>query len=173
MTVFDDDHARTELQALYRRESNTVYGFLVARCGSRHLAEDLTSETFINAADRFAQGRSQEVTGAWLITAARRRLVDHWRRSASQRSRRENLQRELGVVPPASSEVPDDPDHERVGVALASLPDRQRAALSMRYLDEMSVSEVADVLGLSYQAGESLLARARRSFVVAFEASIR
>ena len=57
MTVYDSREARrADLQSLYAREVRTIYGFLLARCGDRHLAEDLTTETFINAADRFADG---------------------------------------------------------------------------------------------------------------------
>jgi len=170
MTVFDDSRPvrRADLQSLYLSEVRNVYGFLLARCGDRHVAEDLTTETFINAADRFAQGRDHEVTGAWLMTTARRRLIDHWRRAASQRTRVERLGQETAIA----AGVDDSGDtHDRVLTALGSLPERQRAALSMRYMDEMSVSEVADALELTYQAAESLLARARRSFVLAFGAT--
>lgn len=173
MTLHDHTRAarRGDLQSLYLTEVRGIYGFLLARCGDQHLAEDLTTETFMNAADRFAQGRQQEVTGAWLMTTARRRLVDHWRRAASQRNRIERLGSETALA--TGGPMSDDPDanHDRVLEALGSLPERQRAALSMRYMDEMSVSEVADALDLTYQAAESLLARARRSFVLAFGAT--
>ena len=62
-----------------------------------------------------------------------------------------------------------DTDRERVGAALASLPGGQRLALTLRYLDEYSVAEVADELDTTYSAAESLLARARRSFERAWE----
>lgn len=173
MTVRSDSQPtrRGDLQSLYLSEVRGVYGFLLARCGDRHVAEDLTTETFINAADRFAQGRQEEVTGAWLMTTARRRLIDHWRRSASQRTRVERFGREMASA--SGEAIADDPDDaaEQVLTALGTLPERQRAALSMRYMDEMSVSEVAGALDLNYQAAESLLARARRSFVVAFGAT--
>lgn len=176
MTTIGSDTVRNRgaLQQLYRSEVQAVYGYLLARCGSTHVAEDLTTETFLNAADRFAEGRGEEVTGAWLMTVAKRRLVDHWRRAASQRERIERFGRELGLVarrrgggePEGAS---DDGVRRKVLAALESLPERHRAALTMRYLDEHSVSEVADMLGVGYQAAESLLARARRGFVVAFE----
>jgi RNA polymerase sigma-70 factor (ECF subfamily) len=176
MTIIGDDtlhDRRAALQHLYRSEVGAVYGFLLARCGNRHMAEDLTTETFLNAADRFAQGRGDEVSGAWLMTVAKRRLIDHWRRAASQRERIERLGRELGLVrrpePVAEAGGEADETRRRVLAALESLPERHRAALTLRYLDEHTVSEVADLLGLGYQAAESLLARARRGFVAAFE----
>ncbi len=180
MTIIGDTtlQDRRDLQHLYRSEVGTVYGYLLARCGNRHVAEDLTTETFLNAADRFAQGRGVEVSGAWLMTVAKRRLVDHWRGAVSQRERIERFGRELGLGPARRREPIDDGDvdvaeadeaRRRVLSALDALPERHRAALTLRYLDEHTVGEVADTLGLSYQAAESLLARARRGFVTAFE----
>ncbi len=172
MTILDQARARCDLRALYLTEVGPVYGFLLARCGDRDLAEDLTAETFANAADRFAAGRGTEVTAAWLMTVARRRLVDHWRRAASQRNRWERFGRQtlrLLEVEPSGADSHDE--DERVLAALSALPERQRGALTMRYIDEMSVSEVADSLELTYQAAESLLARARRSFGVAYGAT--
>lgn len=155
--------ARTDLEQLYEREVAAVHGFLLARCGSIMLAEDLTAEVFTNAARRFAEGRGGEVSGAWLMSVARRRLIDHWRRADSQRRRVEKLRNERAPLDTV------DLEDERILAALESLSGRQRAVLTLRYLDEYSVSEVADEIGVGYRAAESLLARARRSFEHAYE----
>lgn len=164
-TVLDSDTARRQLGQLYEREKATVFGFLLARCGARQVAEDLTAEVFINAARRFAEGRQDEVTTAWLITTARRRLIDHWRWREGERRRLDRVRRERRV-PDAT-----DPDDERVLRALDSLPDRQRIALTLRYLDEHSVTEIAETMDVSYRTVESLLGRARRGFSRAYEES--
>ena len=156
--------AREALERLYERDVAQVHGFLLARCGSHALAEDLTAEVFVSAAQRFAQGRAGEVTTGWLITVAKRRLVDHWRTRDRQLRRGERLRLER------SAETSFDPDDERVFAALESLSSRQRAALSLRYLDDHSVSEVADALDVTYHAAESLLSRARQSFERAYGA---
>lgn len=100
----------------------------------------------------------------WLITVARRRLIDHWRRESRQDRR---LQRLLGTfeeAPPSGAAE----DHLDVLEALRRLPERQRAALTLRYLDDLSVRDVALALECSYDAAESLLARARRDFAAAY-----
>lgn len=156
--------ASLDLTALFHAEADAIFGYLLLRCGSRAVAEDLAGETFLAASRRFSAGRGSEVTPAWLQTVAHRRLVDHWRSSSASQRRTARL-----VAERRRERFPaHDPDH-RVDHALASLPQRQRAALVLRYLDDQSVSEVAATLDLSYKATESLLSRARASFAAAYE----
>jgi RNA polymerase sigma-70 factor (ECF subfamily) len=99
-----------------------------------------------------------EVNVAWLVGVARHKLVDHWRRL-------EREQRSLAAAEPANADV-DDPwdawfDTEAAHSALAGLPVAQRAALTLRYLDGLPVALVAEHLGRSLHATETLLARSR------------
>jgi len=133
-----------------------VYGYLLPRCGSVADAEDLTAETFMAAVAALAQPDPPSVTVPWLIGVARHKLVDHWRRS-------EREQRGLTAVGP---DQPDDPwgdvlDTGAAYSALARLPGPQRAALTLRYLDGLAVSEIADQLERTVRGTETLLVRAR------------
>jgi RNA polymerase sigma-70 factor, ECF subfamily len=137
-----------------------VYGYLLPRCGSTVVAEDLTAETFMAAVTAVRQGRihTPELTVAWLVAVARHKLADHWRRSARE-------QRGLAEVAMLTEEA-GDPWDEHLDVqsahaALARLSGPQRAALTLRYLDGLPVSEVAECLGRSLHATETLLVRAR------------
>ncbi len=156
------------LGSLYQTQADRVYGFLLARCGSPSLAEDLTSATFENAAREFARGRGSAVTSSWLLTVARRRLIDFWR--SNERARRRAGQLRNHELLRVSGQTPEEEaNDEDVIFALESLSARQRAALALRYLDDYSVHEVAEALNMTYRAAESLLARARRSFVAAYK----
>jgi RNA polymerase sigma-70 factor (ECF subfamily) len=164
--------ARMQLAALFDRHESQILGFLLSRTGDRALAEDLTTETFLALARRAAHDPAaiDGVDASALVTISRRRLIDHWRSVAARRRRLEVVGREMATDPPADGPGADlDPTDDRVVAALASLSDRQRAALTLRHLDEMTVSEVAEVLDASYEATESILARARRAFRVAYE----
>ena len=68
--------------AIYRRALPQVYGYLLPRCGSAAVAEDLTAETFMAAVNASRQGSVTDVSVAWLVGVARHKLVDHWRRVA-------------------------------------------------------------------------------------------
>ena len=75
----EQEHADRFL-ALYDEALPQVYGYLLRRCPTVALAEDLTSETFMAAVASIRRGAVRTVTVAWLITIARNKLVDHWRR---------------------------------------------------------------------------------------------
>jgi RNA polymerase sigma-70 factor, ECF subfamily len=133
-----------------------VYGYLLPRCGSVADAEDLTAETFMAAVAALKRPDPPSVSVAWLIGVARHKLVDHWRR-------RERERRGLAAVGPNQ---PDDPWEELLDTsaaysALARLPGPQRAALSLRYLDGLTVTEIADHLERTLRGTETLLVRAR------------
>jgi RNA polymerase sigma-70 factor (ECF subfamily) len=154
------------LRSLYAQHVEEVYGFLLARCGSRVVAEDLTAETFVHAARQVARDGCVDIGKPWLLTVARRRLVDHWRVQSRRAERLERLRvQELVAL---TSDQPADAD-DRVLQALQSLGARQRAALALRHLDDYSVTEIAEVLDVSYRAAESVLARARKAFSAAYE----
>ena len=150
---------RAALGASFDRHHDSVYRFCLARTGSHDAAEEATSDTFVTAARHAANGGLIDLTEAWLITVARRRIIDRWRANERHRSRLERL-----LSMPASVQHAPEPRDEVTLRVLASLPERQRAALVLRYLDGYSVPEVADALDCPYGAAESLLARARRSF---------
>ena len=150
---------RTDLERVYAEQSSRVHGFLLDRCGSRALAEELTAQTFEAAARQVARGRSDDVTAPWLFTVARRRLIDHWRRQGARERLRERVAAESVVV--SQSPASENPE---VSAALDSLGHRQRVVLTLRYIDGWSVSEIAEALEITYVAAQSLLARARTAF---------
>ena len=159
------DRPDVTLLALYDRALPQVYGYLMSRCGDRAVAEDLTSETFLAVA---AGPTDAPLTVGWLIGVARHKLVDHWRRQARQ-------ERLLQAVEGSSAEV-DDPwevelDRWRAREVLTRLAPQHRAALTLRYLDGLSVPEAAAILDRSVAATEALLVRARREFRHVYEGS--
>jgi RNA polymerase sigma-70 factor (ECF subfamily) len=149
------------LMALYDDALPQVYGYLLARCGRRALAEDLTAETFLAAVTACRRTPPPVPSTGWLVGIARHKLVDHWRSTERERS---GL-RALGSEP----DPPDDPWDERLDALLArQVLDAQtgahRAALTLRYLDGLPVPQVAGALGRTVGATEALLVRARAAF---------
>ncbi len=150
---------RVELCALYESALPEVYGYLVHRCGSAAVAEDLTSETFMAAVDAVKRDKVPDLTVAWLVAVARNKLVDHWRRTGREASK-------LALV--EDDDRIDDWDVQldiiRAHEVLASLGPHHRSALTLRYLDGLPVRQVAELLDRTEHATEALLVRARVAF---------
>jgi RNA polymerase sigma-70 factor (ECF subfamily) len=104
---------------------------------------------------RAAQDRSVgEVTIGWLITVVRRRHVDRLRSAARE-------ERRLRLVETLADGTAEAQEPGVVPEKISALSDRERTAITLRYVDDLPVAEVAGEMGISVRAAESLLARAR------------
>jgi RNA polymerase sigma-70 factor, ECF subfamily len=147
-----------DVVSLFDRALPEVYHYLLHRSRQQALAEDLTSETFLAAVDAIRRQAVELPTVAWLIGIARHKLVDHWRRA-------EREARHLERLPVDDAVELDEPvEPGRALVVLAMLNPMQRAALTLRHVDGLSVPDVAELLGRSVHATETLLVRARAAF---------
>jgi RNA polymerase sigma-70 factor (ECF subfamily) len=155
---------RTDLLALYDRMLPQVYGYLLARVHQQTLAEDLTAETFLAAVEALDRRPEQEVSAGWLITVARNKLVDHWRRQAREERSRHLTAAEDAAPDATDRAVEEKFERARARAVLDDLRAHHRAALTLRYVDDLSVPEVADHLGRTVHATEALLVRARNAF---------
>jgi RNA polymerase sigma-70 factor (ECF subfamily) len=156
--------------AIYPVALPQVYGYLLVRCGSVAVAEDLAAETFVAAVAAVRERQLRDVSVGWLLSVARHKLVDHWRRVAREQRKLSAVEREQDPV--------EDPwegvlDLEAAHAALSRLPVPQRLALTLRYLDGLPVPEVAEHLGRSVHATETLLVRARAALRRVYEEDAR
>ena len=139
----------------------SVYGYFVRRCADRATAEDLTSETFLAAMDAARKESPPPMTLPWLIGVARHKLADHYRR------RHDRMNVPMADLPEAVEPLDQwDAELDRMVAerVLARLPEQHRTVLSLRYLDDCSVPECAELIGRTVHATEALLVRARRAF---------
>lgn len=156
------------LLSLYDEALPVVYGYLVRRCGGVALAEDLCAQTFLAAVGAVRGHDEPPLSVPWLIGVARHKLVDHWRAQARE-------ERGLALAEAGAGPDHDDPWDARLDAlharqTLGRLGAHHRAALTLRYLDDLPVAEVATHLDRSLHATEGLLVRARRAFRRAYQA---
>jgi RNA polymerase sigma-70 factor, ECF subfamily len=157
-------------QAWYERTLPRVYAFLASRCGGPgDVAEELTQQTFVEAVRRrnSFDGRSDVVT--WMCAIGRHKLADHFRRLEREERRRIRLLVTEIRAPDENGAWRGSDERDAIQRAVRGLPAAQRAALIFRHLDGLSVREIAGMLGRSESAVESLLARARENFRIAYE----
>jgi RNA polymerase sigma-70 factor (ECF subfamily) len=154
-----------DLLALYDEALPQVYGYLLSRCRTQPLAEDLTAETFLEAVDAARRVDPPHIDTAWLIGVARHKLVDHWRRAA----REERGLRAIGESPVVDDRWDEQLDAFQARQTLDRLGPHHQAVLTLRYLDDLPVPQVAALLGRTLHATEALLVRARAAFRRAYD----
>lgn len=146
-----------ELVDLFERTVAPLYRYASRLCGSdRAATEDLVQETYVCLLREVRAGRPLDMDIGWLITTCRSRFIDRTRADHRRAAREGHITRRAHDGGDAS--VGTD---STVRGVLAGLPPEQRAALVLRYVDDLPVPEVARVLGRSVHATESLLVRAR------------
>jgi len=120
--------------------------------GDRFRAEELVQEAYFELLRRARPGELREVGPGWIVVTIRHRFLDTVR-NTEREDRRLRLvwSRPEAPEPGAASTVLDG----------AALSDRERAALTLRYVDDLAVADVAAALGTTIRATESLLARAK------------
>jgi RNA polymerase sigma-70 factor (sigma-E family) len=144
------------LAELYERHSQAGMRLAYFLAGDRPRAEDLLQEAFVRAAGRLGAVRDEQAFGPYL----RRTIVNlHASQMRRRRLERDYLKRESGTDPAPPSE-PDVALQEDLWQMLLGLPTRQRAALFLRFYEDRSEADTADVLGCSKRAVRSLVQRA-------------
>lgn len=146
---------------LVRRHENRLLRFLYQRTGHRHDAEDLLQETFIRAFNKIESYDSTWKFTTWLFTIASRLACSH------HRKRKQPLLIEAEQLPspragdPARIVAESEQKDNLWALAARSLSSNQYTALSLRYGEDMSVKEIARVMGKTRTHVKVLLFRAR------------
>jgi RNA polymerase sigma factor (sigma-70 family) len=120
-------------------------------------AEEVLGETFLALIPAIRSFDGKVTLATFIYSIAYRKVADYWRRLRVTHELTEWI-------------TTHESTQTRVEVyeALAELPEQSQQALLLRYYVGLSVAEIADVLGRSYKATESLLSRVRRQFEIAF-----
>ena len=150
-------------EVLYRDLSPVVTGYL--RLHGAVEPDDLASETFLGVFTGLAGfSGDEEALRSWVFTIAHRRLIDDWRK----RSRRPQVTDDDGDLTALPGGDAEDDALIRVGTEdvhrmCAGLPDDQRSVLLLRVLADLTVEQVAGVMGRSVGSVKALQRRGLRS----------
>lgn len=144
------------LARLYEEHSARAFRFAYLLTADHDLAEDLVQDAFVKLIGRFANLRSPESFDVYL----RRTMVTlSYRVFRRRRIERAYLARERGVAKRKSQFLPDVEREDELWTQLQRIAPRQRAVLVLRYYEDLSEQQAADVLGCSLRTVKSLVAR--------------
>jgi RNA polymerase sigma-70 factor (ECF subfamily) len=141
----------------YHETAPTVCAYLYKACANeRSRVDDLLQETFSAALVVWKGGKTADVTVPWLLTVARNKMIDGYRRADREAKYLETLSR---------ARAPEDAfttvaDAETVLSCVRRLPPLQRAVIALRFVDDLPLADVAALLGKRVGAIDSLQRRA-------------
>lgn len=147
---------------LYARHYERVYGYCLYKLGSREEAEDAAQTAFLYALRGLRRGVVPVVELNWLLTIAKNVCLAGYR-TRGRRRRLEVLSDPQVLADAASVDDASDASVLRLEEALARIPEQQRRAILLREWRGLSYREIAEELGLTLAAVETLIFRARRS----------
>lgn len=155
-------------EQLYQRYLPMVWRYVYLQVGGdRHLAEDVVSETVLALVRQISSLAAGDGNlSGWLIAVARNKLGDHRRNAArgalAAKDASANNRSEAGGGPEVALETAET--RKQVIAVMDHLPGEERLVLEWKYLEDLSVGEIAGRLGRTEKAVESVLYRARQSF---------
>ncbi len=148
-----------DFERLYEAEAQGLFGFLAYRTGDRALAEDLLADTFERALrSRRKYDAKRGTHRNWLYAIALNLLRDHARRAAAESRAVEKV----GVPEGVQSALGAVEDREALRRAMETLADEEREAIALRFGADLTVPEIAEVLGEKLTTVEGRVYRALR-----------
>ena len=161
---------------LFDRFFPRLYRFALARVPrDPEAARDIVQQTFCQAIERLDSYRGEAALYTWFCQICRNAVADHYRRHSRSAGRvvlLEDLPDARAILESFAAPEADEPEtgamreqvHRLVEATLDALPGRYGEALEWKYIDGLSVREIAERMSLGEKATESLLTRARESF---------
>jgi RNA polymerase sigma-70 factor (ECF subfamily) len=157
------ERAKTDPAAfgqLYDRYAVQIYRFVRARVRDDGIAEDITAEVFLSALRHIKGYQDQgRPFSCWLYRIAVNAVASHYRNQRSPLSLDEHLE----LVSPVLDPLDEIVDRERlrtVWQAVDRLPSQQRAAMILKFSEDMTMEDIGAVLGKSQAAAKLLIYRA-------------
>jgi RNA polymerase sigma-70 factor (sigma-E family) len=149
-----DVRADVLLDRLYREHAAGALRFAVMLTGDRTLSEDLVQEAFVRVAAKLADMRDPSAFNAYLTRAVANLAKSHFRRQEVAKRHVRSVDERALVVQPVDVATSDS-----LLVALRHLPMQQRAALVLRYYNDLSQEEIARVLDIPVGTVKSQISR--------------
>jgi RNA polymerase sigma-70 factor (ECF subfamily) len=147
-------------RSLMEAHLGRIHAFAWRMLGDAAEAEDVAQDTFLRLWRQAGKWRAEARVGTWLHRVAHNLCIDRLRQ------RRGDGGEELPDLPDPSPGPAADQQRaqvaRRIEAALASLPERQRAAIVLVHYQELGNIEAAGIMGVGVEAMESLLSRGRR-----------
>lgn len=147
--IEDAKHSLAAFDKLYEMYLPKIYAYILNRTGKKHIAEDITSDTFLKAIKNIGSYKDKGYTfGPWLYRIAHNTLVDYFRKNKHL-----NIWEELDAKDDTNldTEVIESEERTIMLKAVAQLPEQYQEIISLKYFEELSNDEIAEILDCKKQ----------------------
>ena len=149
-------------QVLYKRYSGKVYGKCVSLLKEESLAQDAAQEIFTKIFLNLSKFSERSKFSTWIYSITYNYCIDYLRR---RKKEKKLFTAEMENAPDMAEEVPDtellEMEVGRLKVVLEKIPEGDKAILMMKYQEEMSIKEIAEILGKTESAVKMKIKRAK------------
>jgi len=147
---------------LYNELLDPIFRFCFFKVHSRELAEDLTSEVFLNVwkkLDSYSKTDSLQFS-SWVFRIAHNKIIDHFRKNKEQTLElKEELEIPDASFQDANEKIENDFLRKELSFYLAKIPKQQSEALILKYFSELDNSEISEIMNKSETAVRILQSR--------------
>jgi len=145
-------------ESFYRREFSSLVGLAYALSGSRMAAEDLAQEALMVVHGRWDEVEQMEKPDAWVRRVLSNMAVSSFRKRQSELKA---ITRLAGWRQQSIAEM--EPEDAKFWATVRKLPAQQAKAIALHYVDDLPVSEIAEVLDCSPSTAKVHLFRGRQA----------
>lgn len=134
---------------LYDEHVDEIYRFVFLKVSTRELAQDITSETFKKGWQSFKENPGMENPRAYLYRIARNLVIDHYRTKKQHITDQEIIDELEDHSKDLQEKAAEAKEMAKIKEAMENLKDDYQDIIIYKYLDELSNSEIADIMGKS------------------------
>ncbi len=159
------------LLRVYQKYQPSIFNFVKSQISNYQTAEELTQDIFIDFIEALRDFRFQSSLKTFLFSIARHKIVDQIRKKKLKSvlfSKLPSFIVESLKVVFIDEEIDKKELKEKIEKIINSLPNDYQLILRLKYIEGIKIKEIADKLKMNFKATESLLFRARKSFIKVF-----
>ena len=137
---------RKNFSKIYDEYIGKIYRFVFLKVNSKETAEDLTSEVFVRTWNSIQKGTKLDNPGAFLYRIARNIVIDYYRQRPQPQISLADYQEVVDPAPDPRETASTQADLEIIKANIANLNDDYREVITLRFIEDYSIPEIAKIL---------------------------
>lgn len=160
------------LRAFYESHVSHITNFVRQRVSGEADVEEIVQDTFLATLEALRDFTFACTLSTFMCSIAKRKVIDYYRKQSIRRmvlSKSSSLESVLSILADPEKKLDNALLKDQIDIAFSKIKPLHQRILRMKYVEGRSVSEMATELAMSFKSVESMLFRARKAFVLAYD----